>query len=100
LALLHVLRARAGYFAYFVIASAAVWEGFNLLPTLLHGYVLVALPAFLARSATVLCLGAGAALLPLVFRLADHSEAGTRRHGRASSATPELDPFEEDHDVD
>ena len=99
-ALFHVLTAQAGYFAYFVIAFVAVWEGLNLLPTLLHGYVLVALPAFLARSATVLCLGAGAGLLLLVFRLADQSEAGTRRLGRASSATPELDPLEEAYDVD
>ena len=90
-ALFHVLTARAGYFAYFVIAFVAVWEGLNLLPTLLHGYVLVALPAFLARSATVLCLGAGAGLLLLVFRLADQSEArnddgaGERRRPRPSS---------------
>jgi hypothetical protein len=99
-ALVHVLAARAGYFTYFLVAVGAVWEGLNLLPTLLHAYVLIALPAFLARSATVLCLGAGAGLLLLVFRLADQSEASARRHGRASSATPELDPLEEAHDVD
>ena len=99
-ALVHVLTARAGYFTYFVIAFVAVWEALNLLPTLLAYYVLVALPAFLTRSATVLCLGAGAGLLLLVFRLADPGEAGTRRHGRASSATPELDPLEEHYDVD
>lgn len=99
-ALLHVLTAHAGYFAYLVIAFAAVWEGLNLLPTLLHGYVLVAAPAFLTRSATVLCLGAGAGLLLLVSRLADQSETGRRRLGRASSATPELDPLEKDYDVD
>ena len=79
-ALFHVLTARAGYFAYFVVAVVAIWEGLNLLPTLLHGYVLVALPAFLVRSATVLCLGAGAGLLLLVFRLSDQGEAGTRRN--------------------
>jgi hypothetical protein len=99
-ALVQVLTARAGYFAYFVIAFVAVWEGLNLLPTLLHGYVLLAAPAFLTRSATVLCLGAGAGLLMLVFRLADQSEAGTRRLRRESSSTPELDPLEETYDVD
>jgi hypothetical protein len=77
----------------------AVWEGLNLLPTLLYGYVLAALPAFLARSATVLCLGAGAGLLVLVFRLADQSEALTKPLGQASSATLELDPLEEAYDV-
>jgi hypothetical protein len=99
-ALFHVLTVRAGYFAYFVIAFVAIWEGLNLLPTLLHGYVLVAAPAFLARSATVLCLGAGAGLLLLLSRLADQSEAEARRLGRTSAATPELDPLEEDYDVD
>jgi hypothetical protein len=99
-ALRHVLTARAGYFAYFVIACVAAWEGLNLLPTLLHGYVLVALPAFVARSATVLCLGAGAGLLLLVFRLADQGDPRTRQRGRASSATPQLDSPEESRDVD
>jgi hypothetical protein len=99
-ALVRVLSAHAGYFTYFVIAFVAVWDGLNLLPTLFNGFVLVALPAFLTRSATVLCLGAGAGLLLLVFRLADQSEGRTRRLGRTSAATPELDPFEEDYDVD
>ena len=99
-ALIHVLTVRAGYFAYFVIACVAAWEGLNLLPTLLHAYVLVALPPFLARSATVLCLGAGAGLVLLVFRIADQGEARTRRRGRASSATPKLDTPEEGYEVD
>jgi hypothetical protein len=95
-----VLTARAGWFTYFLIAVAAVWEGLNLLPTLLHAYVLLALPALLMRIATVLCLGAGAGLLPLVFRLADQGQAGTRRRARASSGTPGLDQLDEDYDVD
>jgi hypothetical protein len=99
-ALFHVLTVRAGYFAYFVIAFVAVWEGLNLLPTLLHRYVLLALPAFLARGATVLCLGAGAGLLLLISRLADQSEARTRQLGPAAPATPGLDPLEEAYDAD
>ena len=42
-----------------------------MVTTLLYGFVLLPLPAFSARLVTVLCLGTGAALLPLVFRLAD-----------------------------
>jgi hypothetical protein len=100
-ALFHLVTVRAaGYFGYFVIAFVAVWEGVNLLPTLLHGYVLVALPAFLARSAAMLCLGAGTGLLLLVYRLADQSEARTRQRGPRSPATPELGPLEEAYDAD
>ena len=87
-ALVRVLRNRAGYFTYFVIALITLWEGVTLYPTLRHGYVLLALPASLARAAAVLCLGAGAGLMLLVFRLAERSRspaAGTRlRSGRGS----------------
>jgi hypothetical protein len=53
----------------FLIAWAAMWAGFELLPTLLNGFVLIALPAFVARASAVLCLGCGAGLLVLVSRL-------------------------------
>jgi hypothetical protein len=66
-----VVFGRPGYFAFFLIAFVALWEGVELFPTLRHGFVLIALPAFLARSSAVLCLGCGAAMLLLVFRLAD-----------------------------
>lgn len=64
-ALLHGPR----YFAAFLIAVGAVWAGGVLIPTLLYGFVLIALPAFLARTVTVVCLASGVGLLPLVFRL-------------------------------
>jgi hypothetical protein len=73
-ALVRVLRHRAGFLTYFAIAFVAVWEGITLLAALFHGYVLMALPAFLARTATVACLGGGAGLVLVAFRLA--SEAG------------------------
>jgi hypothetical protein len=38
--------------------------------------VLISLPAFLARMATIVCLGAGAGLLLFVFRLADQRDSG------------------------
>jgi hypothetical protein len=61
-----------GYFTCFLIAVAAVWAGGEMVTTLLYGFVLLPLPAFSARLVTVLCLGTGAALLPLVFRLSDY----------------------------
>lgn len=63
-----------GYFTYFVIAIVALWQGAELIPTLLYGFVLAAEPAFLARAAAVLCLGSGIALLLMVFRLADQRD--------------------------
>jgi hypothetical protein len=73
-ALHRVLRRDPGYFTFFVISFIAVWQGIELIPTLLNGFVLAALPAFAARAAAVLCLGAGAGLLLLAFRLVDRAE--------------------------
>jgi hypothetical protein len=69
-------RERPTYFTYFPIAFVALWEGLNLIPTLLDGFVLGALPAFLTRVAAVVCLGGGAALLVVPSRLGEaRSEA-------------------------
>jgi hypothetical protein len=65
-----VIREQPGYLTYFAIACLALYEGLTMLPTLLDGFVLIALPAFLARSVTVACLGAGAGILVLVVDLA------------------------------
>jgi hypothetical protein len=72
--LVWVLRGRAGYFTYFMIALVAILEGAQLVPTLLDGYVLMAVPAFVGRSAAVVGLGAGIGLLLLVPRLFDRRE--------------------------
>jgi hypothetical protein len=69
-ALLH----RPGYFTIFLIAVGALWAGGVLITTLLHGFVLIALPAFLARTVTVVCLATGAGMLLLVLRLLDHAD--------------------------
>jgi hypothetical protein len=66
-----VLLQRLGWFSFFAISIVAIWEGIQLLPTLLHGFVLAAVPADLTRVAAILCLGCGAGLLLFVFRLAD-----------------------------
>jgi hypothetical protein len=74
-----VLFGRPGYFSFFVIAFAVIWEGAVLITTLLYGFVLIALPAFVVRAATVLCLGCGVGLLLLVFRLSDQFERSSNR---------------------
>ncbi|MGH2881712.1 MAG: hypothetical protein ACRDPA_03245 [Solirubrobacteraceae bacterium] len=75
-----------GYFTCFLIAVAALWAGGEMVTTLLYGFVLLPLPAFSARLVTVLCLGTGAALLPLVFRLSDLDYDRRRKRPAARDA--------------
>ncbi|MGZ4351831.1 MAG: hypothetical protein ACXVRX_15050, partial [Solirubrobacteraceae bacterium] len=77
-------RRRHGWFTFFVIAAVAIWEGASLVAVLFDGWVLLALPAVVARLAVVTCLSAGIALLPVVFALAER--AGRGRPRRAGSA--------------
>lgn len=60
---------RAGAFSYFAIAVVALWEGAGLIPTLTNGFVLIELPAFVARAAAVVGLGAAGGLILLMFRV-------------------------------
>ncbi len=88
-ALAWTLWGRPGCFFLFVVFVASLWEDFELIPTLVHGYVLMALPAFAMRAAAVLCLGAGAGLLLLVVRMAEMPEGSrplARRLRRGSPA--------------
>ena len=73
-----VLSGRAGFFMHFAIGFFAIAVGLELVPTLLHGFALTALPAFLARSLAVVCLGTGIGLLPFAFRMAARADAGSR----------------------
>ena len=81
-----------GYFTCFLIGVATLWAGGEMITTLLYGFVLISLPAFLARTATVVCLGTGVALLLLVFRLADHGESSApgRQAPAEAAGTPVL----------
>jgi hypothetical protein len=90
-ALWRVLFGRPGYFTYLVIAFVAFWEGIELIQTLLSPFVLVALPTLLTRFATVLCLGCGAALALVSFRLADYADRFTSplRGGGGEPRDPE-----------
>ncbi len=80
--LARVLFTRPGYFTYFMIAIVALWQGAELIPTLLQGFVLTAGPAFVARASAVLCLGTGLALLLMVFRLADQRDTAAPGEGQ------------------
>lgn len=66
----------AGPFSLLLTAMGALWVGLDCLPSLLHGFVLMVIPAFAARAATVVCLacGIGIAVLLLGFRLLDTPE--------------------------
>jgi hypothetical protein len=63
-----------GFFVCWAVSLVALWTGLVLVPTLSHGYVLIALPAFLARATTVVCLASGAGLLVLSPRMVGHGD--------------------------
>jgi hypothetical protein len=81
-ALSRLLFRSPGYFYFLVVAVSALWQGAELFPTLRDGFVLAAVPAFVARVAAVVCLATGAGLLVLVFRL-------SQKPGEARSADTE-----------
>jgi hypothetical protein len=85
-ALRRLVLGRHGWFGFFLIALAAVWEGASLIGVLVHGFVLVALPPFVARAAVVVCLASGGGLLPVIFRLAERPERPRRAAGETTPA--------------
>jgi hypothetical protein len=86
-----VLSGRAGFFMHFAIGFFAIAVGLELLPTLLHGFALTAVPGFLARCLAVVCLATGIGLLPFAFRMAARADA-------ASPAPAYDDELDEDDD--
>jgi hypothetical protein len=86
-----VLLGRPSFFVCWAISGVALWTGLVLVPTLSHGYVLLAVPAFVARATVVLCLASGAGLLLLSLRMTGRS--------KPDSATPDRsDDWEIDDD--
>jgi len=78
-----VIGGQPGYFLLFAIAFASLWAGGILMPTLLHPFVLMAIPPFLARVATVACLAGGLSLILVSLRLLGQTGgAGSRRSAR------------------
>ena len=80
-----LLSRRGGYLLMLAIAFVSLWGGLVIFPTLLHGYVLLAVPAFLARADTVLLLGGGLSLILLALRVLEQGRAA-RPGGRRSAA--------------
>lgn len=76
-----------GPIALILVAVASLWAGLEFLPLLLHGFVLVVVPAFLARMATVVCLSAGVGVVVLLFgfRLVDTPELADTAAGPPES---------------
>ncbi|HEY2657672.1 MAG TPA: hypothetical protein VGI55_17945 [Solirubrobacteraceae bacterium] len=66
-----VIRDRAGGWTLLAIIIVGLWVGITLLPTLWHGYTLLAVPPFVGRAATVICLSGSLGLLPLLARISD-----------------------------
>ena len=68
-----MLLRRATFFSHLLIAVVALWQGLDLAPTLVNGYVLIALPAVLARAVAVICLGCAVCLGLLALRDGDRA---------------------------
>ena len=81
-----VLRGRASFFSHLLIALVALWQGLDLVPTLVNGYVLIPLPAGVARAVAVICLGCAVCLGLLALRDGDRPEIQQRRHRRRAPA--------------
>jgi hypothetical protein len=81
--LFRVVVRRPGFFTYLVTAVVALWQAIELIPTLFNGFVLIALPAFVARAATVVAAGSGVCLILMIFRLHD-LELDQRLAGRSA----------------
>lgn len=78
---------RSGYPLRLIVAFASLWAGLTLSPALLHGYVLLALPAFVDRATSVILLGGGVSLILLGLRQLDASSTRARA-GRRGSRVP------------
>lgn len=81
-----VLSGRATFFSHLLIALVALWQGLDLVPTLVNGYVLIPLPAGIARTLAVICLGCAVCLGMLAMREGDRPEIPQRPRRRRAPA--------------
>jgi hypothetical protein len=78
-ALVQLLLGRHGHFLLFAIAFVALWAGGSLVTVLFDGFVLMAVPPFVARAAAVLCLGCGVGLFLIVLSMMDQPVRSRQR---------------------
>jgi hypothetical protein len=86
-ALSRIVRDRVTSLLLFLIAVVAAWEGVSLIPTLLHGYVLLAVPPLFGRLATVICLGGAMGLGFAIVRLLRREEGREEIEARDAADT-------------
>lgn len=70
-----VLSGRSGLGLLLATAIVALWAGLTLITVLTHGYVLLAVPAFVARSVTAALLGGSLSLVLIGVRALDRVAA-------------------------
>jgi uncharacterized membrane protein len=75
---------RAGALTFLLVSVVAIWESLSLIPTLFHGYVLLAVGPFLGRAAAIMCVGGAVALVFPAVRL-------FRREQRDEESDPRID---------
>jgi hypothetical protein len=85
---LRLAQRRHGWFTFFVIAAAALWEGGSLILVLADGFTLLAVPPVVARLAVMASLAGGLGLLPLVFAMAERPR---RARGGGRDGEPDAD---------
>jgi hypothetical protein len=90
------LRASSRRVGFGLIGLAGIYEGLALIATLVHGFVLAALPAALERTLTVAALAGGAGLLLMLWLTGDETsgaeEADADRRPRAGAHTASPPP--------
>ena len=86
-ALSRIAHDKASSLILFLIAVVAAWEGVSLIPTLLHGYVLLAVPPLFGRAATVICLGGAIVLGFPIVRLLRREESDEIQAAATASNT-------------
>ena len=70
-----------------MISFVALWAGGASLQVMLNGFVLMAVPAFVARAGVVLALGCGGGLFVMLL-----AQDGPQRRGSPAAAADECPP--------
>ena len=82
-----LIRGRLGAWATFLVGTAAVWAGVQLIPVLRDGFVLAALPDTVTRIDAVLCLAGGIALIVAFVRTVERGSRADRVADAAQAET-------------